>query len=449
VASHALELEAAVRERVRAVQREQRLPSLTVAVGRAGRTVFAASAGLADVPAGRRAGPATPYRIGSITKTFTAALVLLLAERGVLDVDEPVARYLPAAGGARDGAGRARLRQLLAHCGGVQREVPLPMWTTLDGPAADELLAALPNAELVGRPGERHHYSNLGYAVLGQVVQAVIGSRCEDLVDRELLAPLRLRATSWREPVGAATGYRLDPYTDGVHVEPVMDLRALGVGGQLWSTAEDLLAWADALSGGAPHVVPGTVAATMRTPHVMVDRAAWTQGWGLGLVLDRHGDRVFAGHTGAMPGHLAALTFDAATRTAVVALTNATRGVRLPPLAADTLAEALRLLPDEAEPAAWTPDPAPDDVAGALGRWWCEGEEHVVAWRDGTLCAWLATDPDASFTRFAPDGPNRYRTVEGRLTGEVLLVKRGPDGRVTQLEWATYPFTRTPREYLG
>ena len=441
-----------VRERVADAQREHRLPSLTIAVGRAGDAVATASAGLADAASGRRAGSGTPYRIGSVTKTFTAALVLLLAERGLLDVEEPVRRYLPAAG---ERLGRARLRQLLAHAGGVQREVPLPTWATLDGPDAGELLAALPGAELVDAPGVRHHYSNLGYAVLGQVVQGVVGSRCEDLVDRELLEPLRLGATTWTEPPDAATGYRVDPYDDGLHREPVMDLRALGVSGQLWSTAEDLLRWADALSGGAPQTLPDAVTVAMRTPQVMVDRA-WTQGWGLGLILDRHDDRVLAGHTGSMPGHRSALVFDPATRTAAAALTNATRGGPLVELATATLLDAVAVLPGEARagagaPAAgeWVPDPAPPEVAGVLGRWWTEGLETVVAWRDGTLHAWLAEQPDATRTRFAAEGADRFRAAEGRLEGEVLLVRRDAAGEVTELEWATYPHTRSPRVSPG
>jgi len=450
-------LRSGVTERVAGAQRRHRLPSLTIAVGRAGDPVAAASAGLADHATGRRAGSGTPYRIGSVTKTFTAALVLLLAERGLLDVDEPVRRYLPAAG---ERLGRARLRQLLAHSGGLQREVPLPAWVRFDGPEAGDLLAVLPAADLVDAPGARHHYSNLGYAVLGQVVQAVVGSRCEDLVDRELLAPLRLTATTWTQPADAAAGYRVDPYDDELHAEPVPDLRATGVSGQLWSTAEDLLRWAGALAGAAPQVLPDPVTAAMRTPQVMLDDS-WTQGWGLGLCLTRHTGRVLAGHTGAIPGHLSALVLDPVTGTAVAALANATRGAPLVELATETLLEALEILDVEPGPPAgaargraggtgeWAPEPAPPELAGVLGRWWVEGLETVVVWRDGVLHAWLAEQPEATHTRFAAEGADRFRAAEGRLAGEVLLVRRDAAGEVTELEWATYPHTRTPREQAG
>lgn len=137
-----------VRRRVLRERAEARLPSLTVAVGRAGEVVCVVGAGVGEVASGRAVDGGTQYRIGSVTKTFTAALVVLLAERGLLDLDAPVEAYLPGTA-----VGRPLIRQLLAHCGGVQREAPLPMWATMEGPDAEELLAVLTRAEMVERPG--------------------------------------------------------------------------------------------------------------------------------------------------------------------------------------------------------------------------------------------------------------------------------------------------------
>jgi CubicO group peptidase (beta-lactamase class C family) len=444
-----MSLQDVVRERVRTTQREHRLPGLTIAVARGGPggERSAASAGFAvaahgDAP-GRRAEPGTPYRIGSITKTFTAALVLLLAERGLLDVDEPVRRYLPGAGEA---VGRARLRQLLTHSGGLPVEVPLPVWAAGDGPEAEALLAALPAVEPVGRPGTRWHYSNLGYDVLGQVVEAVVGSRCDDLVDRELLLPLGLRRTTWQRPPDTAAGYLVDPYDDRLHPQPDTDLRARRVSGQLWSTAADLLAWADALCGGAPHVVPDEVAAAMRTPHVIVDPDAWTQAWGLGLGLRRRDGHVVAEHGGSMPGHLAAVAFEAGSRTAAVVLTNGTAGIDPSGLAVEVLLAALAELPPADDDAAeWTPRPAPPELAGVLGRWFFGPFETLLTWRDGALRAGPADEPEDARSRFDPDGEDRWLAVEGRLAGEALVVRREADGRVRGIDLATYPHTREPQ----
>ena len=429
-----------VRAKVVATQAGHRLPSLTVGLARAGRPLCLESAGLADVQERRAASGTVQYRIGSVTKTFTAALVLLLAERQVLDLDEPVDRYLPGTG-----VGRSRLRQLLAHTGGVQREAPLPMWSTMRGPDQEELIAALARAGTVGRPGERWHYSNLGYAILGQVVRRVTGSAGEDLITAELLTPLGLDCTTWKPTADRAVGYRQDPYLEGVlHREPDMDQGEIGVAGQLWSTAEDLLGWGHALAGGVPDVLPPQVTAAMHTPQALVDPEHWDQAWGLGLILDRRGERVLSGHTGGMPGFGAALCLDRRSGVVVVAFANVTRGIALNELCQEVLDHAADRLP--AEPPSERPPTLYQPTAlltGVLGRWWSESEETVFSWRDGALRAQPAGREESTATTFSHEGADRYRALTGRLRGEWLLVKRDERGDVVELEWATYPYRRS------
>jgi CubicO group peptidase (beta-lactamase class C family) len=385
-----------------------------------------------------------PYRIGSITKTFTAAAVLGLAQDGELALDAPVSRYV--AGTPFD---EVPLRALLAHRGGVQREAPGDMWQSMRGPDASTLRRALPRAELVDRPGARWHYSNLGYALLGLVVEQATGMSCRDLIDRRLVVPLGLTATAWERPTGAAGGYRVDPYADVVHREPDMDQGAVGVGGQLWSTAADLLVWGDALAGGAPEEVAPAVVGAMHTLEVMVDRTGWTSGWGLGLILHRRDDRVLAGHTGAMPGFLASLSLDRATRSVAVALSNATRGAAVGTLSADLVQTVIDgRVGEEPRTAAapWVPlDGVPPELDGMLGRWWSEAAETVFTWRADGLHARLVGAPVMNETRFERLDRDNYRAVKGRFTGERLAVRRDQSGNVVALEWATYPFTRTPQ----
>lgn len=425
-------------------QRESRVPSVVLGAARAGSVLGLGAAGRVDVERGCVASEQVPYRVGSITKTFTAAAVLGLIQDGVLALDAPMSAYL-----AGTPFGEVPLRALLAHRGGVQREAPGDMWESMRGPDASTLRRALPRAELVDRPGARWHYSNLGYALLGLVVEEVTGESCPVLIDRTLLAPLGLAATVWARPDGAACGYRVDPYADVVHREPDMDQGAVGVGGQLWSTATDLLTWGDALAGGRPDVLTPAVVEAMHTLEVLVDRAGWTSGWGLGLILDRRGDRVLAGHTGAMPGFLASLSLDRATRSVAVALSNATRGAAVGALSAD-LVDAVIDGRVGAEPVSdakpWVPLPAvPAELDGMLGRWWSEAAETVFSWRADGLHALLVGGPATSETRFERLDRDSYRAVSGRFTGERLAVRRDPAGEVAALEWATYPFTRTPR----
>lgn len=425
--------------RVAFEQSRNRVPGLTVAVGVGGTAIAEASAGFADVENRVPVSHESRFRIGSITKTFTAALTLLLCRSGDLSLDGPVEQVLPDTP-----FGRISLRMLLAHNSGLQREAPMDMWESMQGPTGPELLDTFGHVEAVAEPGRRWHYSNLGYAVIGQIIEKVTGRSCADAIQQLLLDPLKLTHTTWTTPADGVVGYRRDPYADKVFREPIMDQGAIGVGGQLWSTPSDLLRWGNALCGAEPEVLPPSIVDAMHTPHVMVDTRTWTRGWGLGLSLDRREECVLAGHTGAMPGFQSALSLDRDTGTVVVALANATHGMPLGELAIDIALEAIAGLVVPTPPAWEAAPPCPWDTALLLGSWWSESEEIVFRWERDGLHAFLATDPTTSDTRFAQEAPGRFRAIVGRLQGELLLVSESDNDEVV-VHWATYPLTRTPR----
>jgi hypothetical protein len=100
----------------------------------------------------------------------------------------------------------------------------------------------------------------------------------------------------------------------------------------------------------------------------------------------------------------------------------------------------------EGDAAPWIPLPeVPAELDGMLGRWWSEAAETVFTWRSDGLHALMVGAPVTSETRFERLDRDSYRAVAGRFTGERLTVRRDPAGDVAELEWATYPFTRTPR----
>ncbi|MTL16054.1 serine hydrolase [Nocardia seriolae] len=423
------------------VEREQavnRLPGLCVAFGSGGVAIAEAAAGFADVENQVRAGAESGFRIGSLTKTFTAALVLSLRERGELDLDAVVDRYLPGLP-----FGRIPLRMLLSHTGGLQREIPCDMWESMRGPSTRELLDAFEHVEFVAEPGQRWHYSNLGYAVLGQIIERVTGRSYRAAIDEVLLRPLELSGTRWSPTEHAAVGYRPDPFADRLHHEPDVDQAAAGAGGQLWSTTTDLLRWAHALCGGEPEVLSPRVVEDMHTLQVMGDTRTWSRGWGLGLILEQRDGRVLAGHTGSMPGFQSALTLDRDTATVAVALANSSRGAALADLTTDLILDAIAIRPTPPPPP-WQPGPpCPAEIEDILGPWWSESEQTIFHWRPDGLHAQLASNPEATDTHFSPEAPDRFRADSGRLQGELLIVSRPTTG--PELRWATYPFTRTPR----
>ena len=427
---------------VATAQAEQRAPSVSAAVFRDGEVLWRRALGSADVAAGDHATPEHAYRIGSITKTFTAVCILQLRDAMVLDLDDPLRTHVPEVPAG------PTVRDALSHLSGFQREPPGEIWETLQPPTREELLAGLEDAERVLRPGEAWHYSNLAFGLLGEVVARRNEDGYEAALRARVLEPLGLGRTSIDPSAPHATGYYVDPYSDRVTVEPELPVEGPAAAmGWLWSTVDDLARWADFLATGRDGVLARETLDEMSRVQTMVDQDRWSLGWGLGLELYRRGDRVLVGHGGAMPGFLATVCVHRPERTGAVALFNTGAGARPEALALDLAEAALEALPRM--PDLWRPDEgAPEDVAPMLGRWWSEGEELVLSWSDGRLRLELVDGPvGRSVSWLRPEAADRWRIVEGRELGELLRVVRDDTGAPTKLYVATYPLTRTPAAF--
>ncbi|PZG14647.1 penicillin-binding protein [Micromonospora craterilacus] len=433
---------------VRQVQVQARVPAVSVAVNRADRPLWTCTVG--GTGNDTALDEQTRFRIGSVTKTFTAVLTLQCRDDGLLDLDDPVDRHLdlPA-------HGELTVRRLLSHTAGLQREPYGDVWDTLRAPDADQLVAELARAERVLPPGRRYHYSNLGMALLGRLVGQLRGGTWAEVLTEQVLTPLGLTATTVTPGPRAATGFLVDAYSDEAHPEPPTDFGAVGPAAQLWSTAADMARWAAFLADPAALDAAGRVLdpATldeMRWPVTVTDETLWTGGFGLGLILVPQGDRVVhVGHDGAMPGFLAGVYGRRGGEGTPAAFGAAVLGssgtaAQLLELPHRLLAAAVEHDPADIDP--WRPgEPAPEPVRGLLGRWWGEGFEYVFSWHDGALRARGAGDPSGKPPAvFAPvpDQPDVFRTVSGREAGELLRLTRDSDGVVIRMHWATYRFTR-------
>jgi CubicO group peptidase (beta-lactamase class C family) len=424
---------------VREAQSEQRIPSISAAAIGNGEVVWQEAIGLANLDGGVEANTDTQYRVGSITKTFTAAAVLQLRDAGELELDDPLARHVPEA--AR---GQPTLRRMLAHISGLQREMPGYVWETLKFPDREGLVTGLADVEQVLRPGSRWHYSNLAFALLGEVVARRSGLEYEDYIRERLLDPLGLTRSTFEQAQPAANGYFVEPYADAVRSEQTVIKGAFAAAGSLWSTTADLCRWGTFLIDGAEGVLAKETVEEMRRFQSMADLEEWKLGWGLGLMLMREGDRIFVGHDGAMPGFLAGLAISPKERAGAVVLVNSGAGVKVDQLLRKLAVKAVEAYPPQPEP--WrAADGVPPDLEPLLGRWWAEGNEVVIRIRDGRLELRAATAaPSLPPSVFEPAGDGRYRGISGPEEGELLEVVRDEGGQVTKLYWATYPLTRTP-----
>jgi CubicO group peptidase (beta-lactamase class C family) len=404
-----------------------RLPSVVGGVLGAGQLVWTGTAGAAH-------GPDQQYRIGSITKTMTAVLVLQCRDDGLLDLDDPLGRFVPESG-YRD----ATLRALLSHTSGMQSEPVGPWWERSPGVSFSELVEANDGSGRVLEPGMAFHYSNLGFALLGEVVARVRGADWWTLVQDRLLRPLGMSRTSYLAEAPYAQGSSVDHFAGTRHDEPHEDTRAMAPAGQLWSTVDDLARWLGLLASGHPDVLADATLVEMAAPSTPADGQA-EEDYGLGLRLLRTASgRALVGHTGSMPGFLATAFVDRETGDGVVALTNATTGVATDQLALDLLAGADPAAPVEP----WVPSAGvPDRVAELLGLWFWGNSAFELRWHNGLLELRTLAPPELS-DRFAVT-PDRIVGVDGYHLGETLHLHRHPDGSVDHLECATFVYTRHP-----
>jgi CubicO group peptidase (beta-lactamase class C family) len=421
-------------------QRDGRLPGLFAGVSRGGALVWGEGLGQADLGDGRPPGPDDQFLIASNTKTFIAVMVMQLRDEGRLSLDDLLGDHVPEV------SHPITIRQCLAHVSGMAREPLGDVWETLENPSAKELRRDFDDVERVLRPHDRWHYSNVVYAMLGQLIEELDGRSWEESLRTRLLQPLEMHRTSNGFDGGAhATGYYVAPYDDVPRPEPVMDLKALAPCGGLASTADDLARWS-AFIADPGELLSADTLEEMCQPQILLDSERWNAAMGLGLFLIRSATgRTYAGHTGGMPGHITGVFTHRESGTGGIVLMTNTLSPAPDAFAIELADHVVEHDPIDPEP--WRPGTSvPEEFRGLLGRWFSEGQPFVFWVEQGELRARLDKPAAATLTpsRFVKLSDDVYRDVAGRERGELLRITRGPDGDVTKLNWATYLFTREP-----
>lgn len=270
------------------------VPGVSAAVWQRGRIVATFTAGLARrAPAPAPVRPDTRFAVASVTKPFTAAAALLLVDRGLVELDAPVRRYLPEfAGGGREAV---TVRQLACHTGGLPARLPTNALSGSDRLDLAAISAAMLRLPLERPPGTRVVYSEVGPVLLAEIVRRVSGVPFHRFVQAELLAPLGLRATGFAPPadeeeriahvagVAEGAGPAAEPYNSAYW----RDLGHPSSG--LFATPSDLVRFAGVfLAAGAPLLRPETAAAMVRDqtgglPGGLQGALEWPRcAWGLG-----------------------------------------------------------------------------------------------------------------------------------------------------------------------
>jgi CubicO group peptidase (beta-lactamase class C family) len=257
--------------------------------------------------------PTTKFRLGSLTKQFTAACILLLEERGKLKVDDPVKKYMTDAPAAWE---KVTIFNLLTHTSGI------PSFTGFSDYAATEAIATTPE-QLVLRfrdkplefsPGEKMSYSNSGYVLLGYLIEKISGQPYSRFVEENIFRPLEMKDSGY-DSNSAIIMHRASGYTPsekGLMNAGYIDMTIPFSAGGLYSTTEDLARWEQGLFGGKT-LSPASLQ-KMTTP--------FQHNYAFGLsVTTLNGHRMIE-HTGGIEGFNTALAYYPEDKLTVVVLSN-------------------------------------------------------------------------------------------------------------------------------
>ncbi|HYI47246.1 MAG TPA: serine hydrolase domain-containing protein [Allosphingosinicella sp.] len=312
-------------------------PGAAVIITRGGETIYRAGRGLADLEARRPIAADSVFRLGSITKQFTAAVVLQLVQEGRISLDDPVSRFFPDY--PQPGAA-ATVRQLLNHTSGIQSYTGIPGWMVEENTnrphSTAEMIALFRDRPSPTPPGQAWAYNNSGYVLLGAIIEKVTGKPWHQAVAERIAGPLGLRTTGYgvERESGAAM---VRGYTrSGGEVRParLIHMSVPHAAGALVGTVDDLARWSNALHHR--RVVGPALYAAMIAPAALPEGRTHPYGFGLGL--DDVRGRATIGHSGGIFGFSTYATYVPSDDLFVAILTNSDEPASPPALVASRLA---------------------------------------------------------------------------------------------------------------
>jgi CubicO group peptidase (beta-lactamase class C family) len=309
--------------------------SITVGVITGSQLAWTRSVGFAEMKARRLANRNTVYRIGSITKPFTAVMLMQLVAAGQVQLSDPVERYLPEVkqiASRPRGAAPFTFLQLATMTAGLAREPndAGPFWT---GPVSSwekTLLAAMPHTSYTSFPGTEYSYSNIGYAILGAALARVAGQPYTEWQRSRVFRPLGMERTRFEvDPTIAsdlAVGYQVNgdgTLDDQTAAQEAREGRGYKVpNGAIFTTVDDLARFvAFELGRGPDSVVARSMLDEAFGGLVATDRLLET-GYGLGFMAMSRDGYSYLGHSGSVAGYRAAMYYDRPRKLGVVVFRN-------------------------------------------------------------------------------------------------------------------------------
>jgi CubicO group peptidase (beta-lactamase class C family) len=312
----------------------------SVLVARGDEVLFSKGYGFANMEWKIPDSPSTKFRLGSVTKQFTAASILLLEERGKLKTDDPVKKYMPDAPAAWDSM---TIFNVLTHTAGIPSFTEFPDYGPTEGlpTTPEKLVARFRDKPLEFQPGEKWKYSNSGYVLLGYLIEKITGSTYQKFLQDNIFTPLNMKDSGY-DSNSAIIANRANGYTPGrggIVNASYVHMSIPFSAGALYSTTEDLLRWEQGLFGGK--VLSAASLGKMTTP--------FKNDYACGLTVHAAGGHKVIEHGGSINGFNTSVAYYPDEKLTVVVLSNLngpTPGEMSPKLAAAARGEAV-LFPSE------------------------------------------------------------------------------------------------------
>lgn len=306
------------------------LPGLAVTVRKKGKLLFSKSYGVADLESGTLLEPSHLFRVASHSKTFTAVAIMQLAESGKLRIDDAIVDYLPWLKEHRDKRiGEITIRQVLCHNSGLLRDSTDAAFWSLEKPFLDaaQLKATTLESDLIFTPNTQMKYSNLGYSLLGALIESVSGKPYNRYVKANIIDVLGLQNTTpeIEESIesnlvnGYTRRYQSSKRTRIEHA----NTRAMSAATGFCSTAEDLSKFYSALLVGTGLLLSDQSKREIQRVQCKVPNSDAREEYGLGVIIEYSKERKRFGHGGGFPGHKSYTLCDQSEDLVIVALTNA------------------------------------------------------------------------------------------------------------------------------
>lgn len=432
---------------IQAKMEYDQIPGLAIAVVHDSGLVWSRGFGYANLERRTPVTPKSVFRIASNTKTFTATAIMILRDEGKLSLDDPVVKQLPwfTYRNRFAEAAAVTIRQLLTHTSGLPREAAFPYWTDYKAfPTRDQLREAFHEQESVFEPETRLKYSNLGIAILGEVVAAVSGESYEDFVARRIFTPLGMTQSSVfpspQQRTAMVTGYGRRMPDGSRKVSDFMDSKGIAPAANISSTVEDMARYAafhmQTSASGTKGILKPSTLREMHRVHWL--QPAWRSGWGLGFSVWKTDERELYGHGGWVGGNRSALQVSPREKVAVVVMINADDGdpSAIAQRAMSMLAPAIAKAAAKPEPVP-TPDPSWQLYVGSYAD--PDGWETEVFIMDGKLVMYghaypTEDNPAGSLVELVPEGKHVFRSSGENGSGERVVFEIGSDGRVRSVK---------------